>query len=91
MDWRKSIKLPWSGPGRVFVISITSFNLMEFITHILLHCILSVLFGINVSLAMALVIEYKDGESGNREGLNFFPDLLSRVIGVFIWDILTRL
>jgi len=32
----------------------------------------------------------RDGENG-PEGFNLFPDLVSRVLGIFIWDMLSRL
>lgn len=89
MDWRKSFRLPWNGV--IFTISITQFNLVEFIKHAGLHLALSWAFGLGVSFGMALALEYKDGESGNKEGFNLFPDMLARGLGIFLWDMLTRL
>jgi len=89
LTWKKSFKLPWN--GKMFRVSITKFYLKEFAIHTVLHAGLAWAFGIGVSLGMALAIEWKDGESGNNEGFNIFPDLVSRVLGIFIWDMLSRL
>ena len=86
MNWKKSFKLPWN--GKIFTISITKFYLKEFAIHTVLHAGLSWAFGIQVSLGMALALEWKDGENSS-EGFNILPDLVSRVLGIFIWYIVS--
>ncbi len=84
----KTFKLPWN--GKIFRVSITKFQLKEFVKHTMLHFSLVWLFGLGGSFGIAVALEYRDGESGNREGFNLFPDLVSRVLGIFIWDMLSR-
>lgn len=85
----KTFRLPWN--GKMFRISVTRFYLKEFVIHTVLHASLAWAFGLGVSFGMALAIEWKDGESGNNEGFNLFPDLVSRMLGILIWDMLSRL
>ncbi len=84
----KTFKLPWN--GKMFRVSITKFHLKEFAIHTVLHAGLAWIFGLGGSFGIAVALEYRDGESGNREGFNLFPDLVSRVLGIFIWDMLSR-